>query len=106
MVGPKLENKMKLTKRQLRKIIKEAIISESGYERRYFSQHGTGKNSPDEQFNEDLHYILDTSPSKRSYWQQAYEVIEALDDDEKYMAEVIAERMWERHTDRNYDYRY
>jgi len=58
---------MKLTKRQLRKIIKEAIISESGYEGRYFSQHGTGKHSPDEQFSEDIHFILDTSPSERSY---------------------------------------
>lgn len=75
-----------------------------GYEGRYFNQHGTGQHSPDEQFSEDIHFILDTSPSESSYWRQAYEVIEALDEDEKYMGEVIAERMWERHTNRNYDY--
>ena len=101
---------MKLTKRQLKRIIKEEkakLLREyGGYEGRYFDQHGTGKYSPDEQFNEDLHFILDTSPSERSYWRQAYELIEALDNDEKYMGEVIAERMWERHTNRNYDYRY
>ena len=97
---------MKLTKRQLKRIIKEAIISEGGYEGRYFDQHGTGQYGPDEQFDEDLHLILDTSPSETSYWRQAYELIEALDDDEKYMGEVIAERKWEQHTNRNYDYRY
>ena len=97
---------MKISKRQLRQIIKETILTEVGYEGRYFDQHGTGKHSPDEQFSEDIHFILDTSPSERSYWRQAYEVIEALEDDQKYMGEVIAERMWERHTDRNYDYRY
>ena len=93
--------KMKITRRQLRRIIIEA-----GYEGRYFDQHGTGQYSPDEQFREDLHFILDTSPSENSYWRQAYKFIEALPDDEKYMGEVIAEKMWERHTDRNYDYRY
>ncbi len=97
---------MRLVKQHLRRIIREAIIREAGYEGRYFDQHGTGQYSPDEQFNEDLHFILDTSPSENSYWRQAYELIEALDDDEKYMGEVIAEKMWERHTNRNYDYRY
>lgn len=98
---------MKITKRQLKRIIKEAIISEAGYEGRYFSRHGTVspyQYSPDEQFREDLHFILDTSPSEDSYWRQAYEKIEALDDDERYMAEVLAQKMWERHTNKNYDY--
>ena len=102
------EKTMKITKTQLRRIIKEEkakLLREyGGYEGRYFDQHGTGKYSPDEQFNEDLLYILDVSRSERSYWQQAYELIEALDDAEKYMGEVIAERMWERHTNRNYRY--
>ena len=101
---------MRLTKRQLKRIIKEEkakLLREyGGYEGRYFDQHGTGQYGPDEQFDEDLHLILDTSPSERSYWRQAYELIEALDDDEKYMAEVIAERKWAQHTERNYGYRY
>ena len=100
---------MGITKRQLKRIIREEysrLLRETGYEGRYFDQHGTGQYSPDEQFSEDIHFILDTAPSEESYCRQAYEVIEALDDDEKYMGEVIADRMWERHTDRNYDYRY
>ena len=96
---------MKITRRQLRKIIKEAIISEAGYEGRYFDQHGTGQWSPDEQFDEELHFILDTSPSESSYWRQAYKLIEALPDDEKYMGEKIADDKWEQHTNRNYDWR-
>ena len=35
-----------------------------------------------------------------------YKLVEALDEDERYMAEKIADEMWERHTNRNYDYRY
>lgn len=97
---------MKITESKLRRIIHKVITEYGGYEGRYFEQHGTGKHSPDEQFSEDLHFILDTSPSQRSYWKQAYELIESLEDDEKYMGEVIAEKMWERHTNRNYDYRY
>ena len=100
------ETQMKLSKRQLKRIIKEEkakLLKEAGYEGRYFDQHGTGKYSPDEQFDEDLHFILDTSPSYESYWRQAYELIEPLDDDEKYMAEKIADDKWERHTNRNYD---
>lgn len=96
---------MKLTKRQLKRIIKEAIIIEGGYEGRYFDRHGTMQYRPDEQFDEELHGILDTSPSEASYWRQAYALIEALDDDERYHAEAIAEEKWERHTNRNYDYR-
>ena len=98
---------MKVTKRQLRKIIKETIIAEAGYEGRYFHHHGTGTfYSPDEQFREDVHFILDNSPSHNSYWERVYKLVEALDEDERYMAEKIADEMWERHTNRNYDYRY
>lgn len=96
---------MRITKRRLRRIIKEAIIIEGGYEGRYFDQHGTGKYSPDEQFREDVHFILDESPSETSYWEQVYSLIETLDEDERYMAEKIASDMWERHT-RPYDYRW
>lgn len=91
---------MKLTKRQLRRIIVEA-----GYEARYFHQHGSGNfYSPDEQFREDVHFILDNSPSYNSYWEKVYRLIEKLDEDERYMAEKIADDMWERHTNRNYSY--
>ena len=96
---------MKITKRQLKQIIKKAIITETyedGYEGRYFDQHGTGQYSPDEQFDEELHFILDTSPSESSYWRQAYKLIEALPDDEKYMGEKIADDKWEQHTNKNY----
>lgn len=100
---------MKLTKRQLRRIIREEkakLLKEHGYEGRYFHHHGTGNfYSPDEQFSEDVHYILDDSPSYNSYWEQVYKLIEALDEDERYMAEKIADDMWERHTNKNYDYR-
>ena len=99
---------MKITKRQLRRIIREEkakLLRESGYEGRYFDRHGTLQYRPDEQFDEELHLILDTSPSEASYWRKAYELIEALDDDERYHAEAIAEEKWERHTNRNYDYR-
>ena len=100
---------MKLSKRQLRKIIREEkakLLKESGYEGRYFHHHGTGNfYSPDEQFSEDVHFILDTSPSYNLYWEKVYDLIEALDEDERYMAEKIADDMWERHTNKNYDYR-
>ena len=99
---------MKLSKRQLKKIIKEEkakLLREGGYEGRYFDQHGTGQYSPDEQFDENVHSILDNSPSETSYWEQVYRLIEALDEDERYMAEVIAEKMWERHR-RPHDYRW
>ena len=97
---------MRITKRQLRKILKEAILREGGYEGRYFDQHGTGTfYSPDEQFREEVHFILDESPSETSYWERVYPLIETLDEDERYMAEKIASDMWERHT-RPHDYRW
>ena len=99
---------MKLTKQQLKRIIKEEkakLLRESSYEGRYFDRHGTMQYRPDEQFDEELHLILDTSPSEASYWRQAYALIEALDDDERYEAEAIAEEKWARWSDRNYDYR-
>ena len=96
---------MKLTKRQLKRIIREAIILEAGYEGRYFHHHGTGTfYSPDEQFREDVHYILDDSPSYNLYWEKVYKLVEALDEDERYMAEKLADDMWERHTNKNYRY--
>ena len=100
----------KLTKGQLKKIIKEEkakLLIEKGYEGRYFHHHGTGDfYSPDEQFSEDVHFILDNSPTYNKYWEKVYQLIEKLDEDERYMAEKIAGDMWERHTNRNYDYRY
>ena len=99
---------MKLTKRQLKRIIREEkskLLREAGYEGRYFHQHGTGQYSPDEQFREDVHFILDTSPSYNSYWEKVYRLIEALDEDERYMAEKIADDMWERYK-RPHDYRW
>ena len=60
---------------------------------------------PDEQFDENLRFILDTSPSEASYWRQAYKLIEALDDDERYHAEAIAEEKWARWSNPGYDYR-
>ena len=95
---------MKITRRQIRRIIREA-----GYEARYFDRHGTTtpyQYSPDEQFRENLHFILDTSPSKNSYWRQAYKFIEALDDDERYMAEVLAEKMWSNYKNPHDGYRF
>ena len=97
---------MRLTVRKLRRILKEAIISEAGYEGRYFDQHGSGDfYSPDEQFREDVHFILDESPSETSYWERVYAIIETLDEDERYMAEKIASDMWERNQ-RPHDYRW
>ena len=93
---------MIITRKQLRQIIREA-----GYEGRYFDQHGSGTfYSPDEQFREDVHFILDNSPSYSGYWEKVYNLIENLAENERYMAEKIADEMWERHTNRNYDYRY
>ncbi len=99
---------MRLTKRQLKRIIKEEkakLLRETGYEGRYFDRHGTMQYRPDEQFDENLRSILSTSPSESSYWRQAYELIEALDDDERYEAEAIAEEKWARWSNPNYDYR-
>ena len=96
---------MKITQRQLKRIIRETIIAEGGYEGRYFDRHGTLHYRPDEQFDEDLYSILDSAPSESSYWRKAYKLIEALDDDERYHAEAIAEEMWERWSNRNYNYR-
>ena len=96
---------MRLTRLHLRRIIRKTLVE--GYEGRYFHQHGTGNfYSPDEQFREDVHFILDNSPSHNNYWKKVYELIESLDKDERYMAEKIADEMWERHTNKNYDYRY
>ena len=50
-----------------------------------------------EQFREDVHFILDETPSQTSYWEQVYPLIETLDEDQRYMAEKIANDMWERH---------
>ena len=97
---------MRLTKRQLKRIIREEkskLLREAGYEGRYFDQHGTGKYSPDEQFREDVHFILDESPSETTYWEEVYALIETLDEDERYMAEKIADDMWERYK-RPHDY--
>ena len=94
---------MRLTKQNLRRIIRKSLLE--GYEGRYFDQHGTGKYSPDEQFREDVHFILDESPSETSYWEQVYPLIETLDEDQRYMAEKIANDMWERYT-RPHDYRW
>ena len=93
---------MKLTPSQLRKTIRTVILE--GYEGRYFDQHGSGDfYSPDDQFREDVHYILDESPSETSYWEKVYHLIEALDEDQRYMAEKLANDMWERHH-KPYDY--
>ena len=95
---------MRMTKQHLRHVIRKALLE--GYEGRYFHQHGTGNfYSPDEQFREDVHFILDESPSETSYWEKVYHLIEALDEDERYMAEKIASDMWERHH-KPYDYRW
>ena len=51
---------MRLTETKLRRIVRNLIVEYGGYEGRYFDQHGTGKPGPDEQFDEDLHFILDT----------------------------------------------
>ncbi len=100
---------MRLTKKQLKQIIREEksrLLREAGYEGRYFHHHGTGTfYSPDEQFREEVHFILDNSPSYNSYWEKVYKLIEALDEDERYMAEKIADDMWERYK-RPYNYRY
>lgn len=95
---------MRLTKRHLRHIIRKSLME--GYEGRYFDQHGSGDfYSPDEQFREEVHFILDLSPSETSYWEKVYRLIEALDEDERYMAEKIASDMWERHH-KPHDYRW
>ena len=97
---------MRISKRQLRQIMKKSILAEGGYEGRYFDQHGSGDfYSPDEQFREDVHFILDESPSETSYWERVYSLIETLDEDERYMAEKIASDMWERYK-RPHDYRW
>ena len=101
---PNEDQIIRMAESKLRSIIQK-VIKESGYEGRYFDRHGTLQYRPDEQFDEELRFILDNSPSESEYWQQAYKLIEVLDDDERYHAEAIAEEKWARWSNPSYDYR-